>query len=107
MTGLRLSLNALVSQTSQLPGISLEVPKKVIGRNTADAMRSGLLYGTAAMIDGLIGRVEEEMGKPVTVIATGGLAGTVIGACRTKICLEKTLVLDGLIEIYRRNVMKQ
>lgn len=104
MTGLRLSLKALVSSASQLPGISLEVPKKVIGKNTADAMRSGILYGNAAMLDGLIERVEEEMGMPVNVIATGGLAGTVIGACRTKISLERTLVLDGLIEIYRRNM---
>ena len=67
-------------------------------------MRSGILYGNAAMLDGLIERVEEEMGMPVNVIATGGLAGTVIGACRTKISLERTLVLDGLIEIYRRNM---
>lgn len=106
MTGLRLSLNALVSQAAQLPGISLEVPKSVIGKNTADAMRSGLLYGNAAMLDGLIDRVEAELGRKAHVIATGGLAGTVIGQCHTEITLERNLVLDGLIAIYRRNLRR-
>jgi len=103
MTGLRLSLNALVSQTSQLSGISLEVPKKVIGKNTADAMRSGILYGNAAMIDGLIDRVEEELGMKVHAVATGGLAAAVTGECRHSIRIERDLVLDGLISIYERN----
>lgn len=103
MTGLRLSLSALVSQASMLQGIGLEMPRKVIGRNTADAMRSGLLYGNAAMIDGLLDRTEQELGTKVTVVATGGLAGTVIGACTHKISLERNLVLDGLIGIYLKN----
>lgn len=103
MTGLRLSLNALVSQASQLSGISLEVPRHVIGKNTADAMRSGLLYGNAAMLDGLIDRVEEELNTHVTVIATGGLAKSVTGECRHEISLEKNLVMDGLISIYLKN----
>ncbi|MCI6697787.1 type III pantothenate kinase [Porcincola intestinalis] len=103
MTGLRLSLDALVKETSMLQGISLEVPKKVIGKNTADAMRSGLLYGNAAMIDGLIDRVEAETGTQLQVVATGGLAGTVIGACTHDITLVRTLVLDGLVEIYHKN----
>lgn len=103
MTGLSLSLNALVGKASQLQGISLQRPAHAIGKNTADAMRSGLLYGNAAMIDGLLSRVEEELGMPVRAIATGGLAGTVIEACRKEIILEKNLVTDGLIEIYDRN----
>ena len=104
MPGLRLSLSSLVSETSMLHGISLDFPKHAIGRNTVDAMRSGLVYGHAAMIDGLLDRMEEEMGEKMTVIATGGLASSVIPACRHSIILDKTLLLTGLEAIYRRNV---
>lgn len=72
--GVRVSLDALTSRAAQLPGISLDQPKQVIGKNTVDCMRSGMMYGTAAMIDGLIERMEEELGHSCTLIATGGLA---------------------------------
>ena len=72
-----------------------------------DAMRSGLLYGNAAMIDGLIDRVEAETGTHIQVVATGGLAGTVIGACTHDITLVRTLVLDGLVEIYHKNTKSE
>ena len=103
MTGLRLSLDALVKETSMLQGISLEVPKKVIGKNTADAMRSGLLYGNAAMIDGLIDRMEEELGHRCTLVATGGLAQFITPLCKREIILEKDLLLKGLNIIYKKN----
>ncbi len=103
MPGVRLSLNSLVSNTSMLQGISLEIPKKAIGHNTVDAMRSGLVYGHAMMIDGLIFRMEEELGESVTVIATGGLAKKVMPACRHDFILDDTLLLTGLRVIYEKN----
>ena len=69
LPGIRISLETLSSKTAQLPSISLEVPSKVIGKNTVDCMRSGCMYGNAAMLDGLIDRMEEELGMPATVIA--------------------------------------
>ena len=104
MPGLRLNLSALVTKTSMLSGISLDVPKHAIGRNTVEAMRSGLVYGHAAMIDGLLDRMEEEMGEKLTAIATGGLSPSVVPACRHEIIVDKTLLLTGLQVIYEKNV---
>ncbi len=104
MPRLRLSLNSLVTNASMLQGISLDLPKHAIGHNTVDAMRSGLVYGHAATIDGLLDRMEEELGGKVTVIATGGLAKKVISVCRHEIILDDTLLLTGLRAIYEKNV---
>ena len=101
--GVRISLDALTSRTAQLPGIRLEQPKRVIGKNTVDCMRSGIMYGTAAMIDGMLDRIEEELGTSTTVIATGGIAQFVVPLCRREIKLEKDLMLKGLNLIYRKN----
>ena len=101
--GVRISLDALTSRASQLPGISLDKPKHVIGKNTVDCMRSGMMYGTAAMIDGLIERIEEELGHTSTLIATGGMAQFVTPLCRHNIILEKDLLLKGLNIIYKKN----
>lgn len=101
--GVRVSLDALTSRTAQLPGISLDQPKNVIGKNTVDCMRSGMMYGTAAMLDGLIDRIEEELGHPSTLIATGGLAQFITPLCRHQIILEKNLLLKGLNLIYKKN----
>lgn len=103
MPGIRLSLSSLVSETSMLQGISLEKPGRTIGKNTADAMRSGIIYGHAAMIDGLIDRAEKETGQKLKAIATGGLAPAVISACSTEITLDPDLVLHGLKVIYEKN----
>ena len=102
--GVKLSLDALTSKAAQLPGISLDKPKKVIGKNTVDCMRSGMLYGTAAMIDGLIDRIAEELGHSSTIIATGGMAQFIIPLCRHTIILEKDLLLKGLNIIYKKNI---
>ena len=102
--GVRISLNALTSGTAQLPGISLEAPKKVIGTNTVDSMRAGILTGTACMLDGMIERFEAELGYTLPVIATGGLAAAVAPLCKRKMTLDRDLLLKGLREIYRRNV---
>ena len=83
--GIKLSYSALSSGTSLLPNIAIEAPKKCIGTNTVDSMKSGAVYGTAALVDGMIDRMETELGEPVTVVATGGLAGTVVPYCRRRI----------------------
>ena len=101
--GVKLSLDALTSRAAQLPGISLDKPKQVIGKNTVDCMRSGMMYGTAAMLDGVIDRIEEELGHSCTLVATGGLAQFVIPMCKHQIILEKDLLLKGLNIIYKKN----
>ncbi|MCI7639323.1 MAG: type III pantothenate kinase [Clostridiales bacterium] len=101
--GVRVSLDALTSRAAQLPGISLDQPKQVIGKNTVDCMRSGMMYGTAAMIDGLVERMEEELGHRCTLIATGGLAQFITPLCKREIILDKDLLLKGLNIIYRKN----
>lgn len=101
--GVRVSLDALTSRTAQLPGISLEQPKHVIGKNTVDCMRSGMMYGTAAMLDGLVERIEEELGHKATLIATGGMAQFVAPLCKRDIILDKNLLLKGLNIIYKKN----
>lgn len=104
MPGVKVSLDSLVSKTAQLQNIGFEAPNKVIGRNTIDSMKSGIIYGSAASIDGIIDRVEEELGQKVTVIATGGLAAKVLLHCRREIIFEKDLLLKGLREIYLKNI---
>lgn len=101
--GVKISAEALSGKTAQLPAISLEVPQRVIGRNTVDCIRSGLMMGTAAMLDGMIQRMEEELGTTTTVIATGGIARFVIPLCRREIIYDKDLLLRGLGLIYENN----
>ena len=103
MPGARVSLDALTNSTAQLPGINLDRPGKIIAKNTVDSMRSGIMYGTAAMLDGVIERMEEELGHPSTIVATGGVAPYVIPLCRHKIALERDLLLRGLNVIYKMN----
>ena len=101
--GVKISLDALTSRAAQIPGISLDKPKQVIGKNTVDCMRSGMMYGTAAMIDGLIDRMEEELGHSATLVATGGMAQFITPLCKHNIILEKDLLLKGLNIIYKKN----
>ena len=101
--GLRVSLDSLTSRTSQLPRISLTPPRKLIGTNTIDCMKSGILNSTASSIDGITERIEDELGEKCTVIATGGLAGVIAPYCRRKITLDETLLLKGLRIIYEKN----
>ena len=105
--GVGISLEALASGTSQLPHISLDAPKKCISTDTIEAMRSGSVYGTAAMLDGMIERMEDELGESATVIATGGLGGIVIPHCRREVIYEKNLLLNGLWELYQKNKRKR
>lgn len=101
--GVNIGLRALASGTAQLPQISLEAPKSVIGKNTADCMRSGVVFGNACMIDGMIDRFNEEMGENLKVIATGGLASTIVRHCKHEITLDDELLLKGLNILYNKN----
>ncbi len=102
--GVKISLEALTGKTSLLPGIQLDSPKKAIGRNTIDAMRSGIMYGTAAMLDGMIDRFREELGCEFTIVATGGLAKFITPLCRHEMILDDHLLIKGLAILYRRNI---
>lgn len=103
LPGMKLSLNALSNKASQLPTIDLEAPKHVIGKNTIECMLSGIINGNAAMIDGMIDRIEDELGYTATVIATGGLAHLVLPYCNHKIIYDRTLLLKGLYLLYTKN----
>ena len=103
MPGIKTSLNALAENASQLKEIDLEPPRRVIGKNTTECMRSGMIYSNAAAIDGIIDRVEDELGQTVTVVATGGLADLIVPFCRRKVLLDKNLLLKGLWVIYNKN----
>lgn len=105
--GVRISLEALTSRTAQLPGISLDKPRRVIGKNTVDCMRSGVMYGAAAMLDGMLDRVEEELGYSTTVVATGGMAPFVVPLCKRDIKVERDLLLKGLNILYKKNATER
>lgn len=101
--GVGLTLKALCENTSQLPSIDIIAPQSVIGTNTVECMRSGLVLGTASMLDGLIERISDELGEVPTIVATGGLSKEIITHCKTEILYNENLLLDGLKEIYERN----
>ncbi len=104
LPGVKISQDTLTGRTSQLPRISLEAPAHVIGKNTIDCMKSGAIFGNAAMLDGLIDRIEEEIGEKATVVATGGLAECIIPNCRREVHYDPDLLLKGLMIIYEKNV---
>lgn len=101
--GLGVSLDSLTAHASQLGGISLEAPERVIGRNTIDCMKSGVIYSAAAAMDGIIDRIQEEMGETLTVVATGGLAKCIVPHCRREVILDDDLLLKGLLILYDKN----
>lgn len=101
--GVKISMDALTERTALLPGLQLDQPRKAIGRNTIDCMRSGLMLGAACMLDGLVGRMEEELGSKASVIVTGGIAKFVTPLCRTPMIYDKDLLLKGLVTLYREN----
>lgn len=105
--GVKISADALSGKTAQLPAISLEAPKKAIGRNTIDSMRSGVMMGHAAMLDGMIDRMEAELDGAVTVVATGGIARFVLPMCRRQMIYDKDLLLKGLRILYENNTKKK
>ena len=103
MPGVKISMDALTERTALLPGLQLDQPKKAIGRNTIDCMRSGIMMGAACTIDGMIERMEAELGYETTVIATGGIAKFVLPMCKKQIIYDKDLLVKGLAALYREN----
>lgn len=103
--GVKISNEALAAQTASLPliGISTAPIKTVIGTNTIDCMRSGLLYGAAFMVDGMIEHFEQEIGEKCTVIATGGFSSIIKPLCKKEFILDTSLIMKGLLEIYKKN----
>ncbi len=104
--GLKISMDALTDRTALLPGLQLDKPKKAIGRNTIDCMRSGIMLGAASMLDGMVQRMEEELGQKTQVVITGGIAKFVAPLCRTPMIYDKDLLIKGLVALYRDNVRK-
>lgn len=103
MPGVMVSLNSLVSGTSQLPNIPLEEPKRVIGTNTIEGMKSGIMYGTASSLDGMIDKIRREIGEDTRVVATGGLAASIAPLCEREITVDDELLLKGLLILYDKN----
>lgn len=101
--GVRLTLKALAENTAMLTSIPIEAPDKIIGGNTVECMQSGLVFGTAAMLDGLLDGIERELGETPTVVATGGLSKEIICHCKRDIVYNENLLLDGLRVIYDKN----
>ena len=104
--GVKISMDALTDRTALLPGLQLDQPKKAIGRNTIDAMRSGIMLGTACMLDGMVERMEAELGCKTTVIITGGIAKFIAPMCKTPMVYDKDLIIKGLAALYRDNKRK-
>ena len=101
--GIGISLKALTDRSSLLPTISLEPPKKACGTNSIESMQSGIIYGTASMIDGLLDRFTEELGEPASIVATGGLSSFIAPVCKHDVIYDRELILKGLKAIYNRN----
>lgn len=103
MPGVQMGLDALSEGTAQLPKVSLEAPGKIIGKNTVDCIKSGALYGHAAMIDGMIDRIKADVGAPLPVYATGGYAPLIVPHCTHEIVTDDNLVINGLNIIFKKN----
>ena len=104
--GVKISMEALTGRAALLPGLQLDQPKKAIGRNTIDCMRSGIMMGTACMLDGMVERMEQELGYKTTVLATGGIAKFVLPMCKTEVLYDKDLLTKGLAVLYRENTKR-
>ena len=102
--GERLTLDALSDHAAQLSDISLQYPKNLIGKNTEDCMRNGIVYGTAGMLDGIIDRIRDTIpGEMPTIVATGNHAPVIVRYCRNRVVYDKYLLMEGLWTIYHKN----
>lgn len=101
--GVKISMDALTDRTALLPGLQLDQPKRTIGRNTIDCMRSGIMMGNACMLDGMVERMEAELGCEATVVATGGIAKFITPLCKREMIYDKDLIVKGLAALYREN----
>ena len=105
--GVNISLEALTKGTALLYSVSLDAPRSVIGKNTDKSIRAGVVWGAACLIDGMIDKIEAELGEKCTLVATGGLASSIIGNCSHNIEIRLDLIMQGLRLIYERNRSKQ
>lgn len=103
MAGVYTALDSLTARASLLPRIGMETPEHCIGRNTVECMQSGTVFGTAAMMEGMCARIEEELGYPACVVVTGGLGRDICGACRCEMTYAPDLLLEGLRILYEKN----
>ena len=102
-SGIGISLEALRTKTSQLQDISLDAPKNLIGKNTTESMKSGIIIGNAVMFDGVLDRIERQLGRDLSAVATGALAQFVIPHCLREISIDDNLMMDGLYILYKKN----
>lgn len=102
--GVMVSLNALTGNAALLYSVSLDAPESVIGNNTDRSIRSGAVWGTVCMIDGMIDKIEQELGEKCSVVATGGMAKTIIRHCAHDIVIQDDLIMQGLKLIYEKNL---
>lgn len=103
LCGVKTAINAINAGSALLPQVDISAPDKAICSNTIDCMKSGAVFGSAAMIDGLVNRFEEELGQKTTVIVTGGLGKTISKECKTDVIYDENLLIDGLKIIYNKN----
>ena len=103
MAGVYTALDSLTARASLLPRIGMDTPERCIGRNTVECMQSGTVFGTAAMMEGMCDRIEEELGYPARVVVTGGLGRDVCGVCRCEMTYAPDLLLEGLRILYEKN----
>ena len=102
--GVEISMEALTSRAAAIPRIDLTAPRALIGKSTVEAIRSGVIFGFAAQVDGIVGRLREELGEETEAIATGGLAGAIVPFCDLIDDVDDMLTLTGLRLIHERNV---
>lgn len=100
------SMDALAETCDQLPVVALEAPRDVLGKNTVDSMKSGAVYGMAAMLDGLVERAEAQLGQRCTVVVTGAYAAEIAPHCRREMILDPCLGMKGLRRIFEKNYKK-
>jgi type III pantothenate kinase len=101
--GIEISVDALAARAAQLVKVELTRPPRAIGKNTVEAMQSGILYGFAGQVDGIVRRIVAELGDARAVIATGGLAPLILGECQTVTHHEPHLTLIGLRLVWEKN----
>lgn len=101
--GISMGLSALSENAALLPNVELSPPSELIAKNTADCMRSGIIYGGASMVDGMIDRFFGELGGEIPVVVTGSDSGIILPYCKHKMILDEHLVLKGLNLIYQKN----
>lgn len=103
LPGIRVATDALSQSAAQLPQIDLDAPRSIIAKNTVDCMKSGAIFGTASMIDGMVKRIEEQLGCAAETIATGGNSRAIVPYCKCGITYDGNLLIEGLLNIYYKN----